>query len=79
MINLIPLEEELLKALKILPENNRDMRTITIYCNPNFIRGSDTSVREELEKILMKMENEKKVIQKKIKFGRRIITVYVLP
>ena len=33
----------------------------------NFIRGSDTSVREELEKLIMKMENENKIIQKKNK------------
>jgi len=72
------LKEDLLKALKSLPKTNRDMRSITIFCNPNFIHGSDTSVRGELEKILIDLENQKKVIQKKITFCRKRITVYTL-
>jgi len=65
-------------VLKSLPETNRDMKTLTIYCNPNFTHGSDTSVRGELEKILMDLENEKKVIQKKITFCKKRILVYSL-
>lgn len=29
------LRKEITKALKILPLNDRDLRTIAIYCNPN--------------------------------------------
>ena len=72
------LKEELLKALKIIPEPNRDMKTITIYCNPNFKYGSDTAIRQELEKILMDLENKKKVIQEKKKFHRTVKTIYSL-
>jgi hypothetical protein len=72
------LKEELLKALKIIPEPNRDMRTITIYCNPNFTHGSDTSIRIELEKILMDLENKNEVIQKRVKIGRTVKTIYCL-
>lgn len=75
---MIKLKEELIKGLKIIPESNRDLRTITIYCNPNFIRGSDESVRGELGKILMELENKNKVIQEKKKFNRTVKTIYRL-
>ena len=75
---MINLKEELIKGLKIIPESNRDLKTIAIYCNPNFIRGSDESVRGEIEGILMDLENKNEVIQEKKKFNRTVKTIYTL-
>jgi hypothetical protein len=58
------LKQELIKGLKVLDENDRDLRTLTIFCNPNFIRGPDKSVKPKILKFLNEMEIQGKINRK---------------
>ena len=64
---MIDLKNELIKGLKVLDENDRDLRTLTIFCNPNFIRGADRDIKPEILKMLNKMEKQGKISKKKKK------------
>ena len=55
-----PLEQELLNGLEKNSKNERDLRTLTIWCNPNYIRGSDRDTKIEILKILKNWETEGK-------------------
>lgn len=55
-----PLEQELLNGLEKNSKNERDLRTLTIWCNPNYIRGSDRDTKIEILKILKNWEAEGK-------------------
>lgn len=61
---MIELEKELIKGLKVLDENDRDLRTLTIFCNPNFHRGPDKIVKSKILKFLNEMEKQKLVNKK---------------
>lgn len=56
-----PLEQELLDGLEKISKNERDLRTLTIWCNPNYIRSSDRDTKIEILKILKNLEEEAKV------------------
>ena len=59
------LKEDVLHKLRILNENDRDLRTIVIGCNPNYIRGPDYKITSKVLKILEKLEKKEKVYRKK--------------
>ncbi|MFW9951053.1 MAG: hypothetical protein ACFFKA_13125 [Candidatus Thorarchaeota archaeon] len=44
----LDLKHELIKALKKLSVEDRDVKSLTIYCNPNFVRGPDYEVQEKV-------------------------------
>ena len=60
------LYKEILKGLKVLSENDRDVQTLTVWCNPNFKYGADRDIRAKILEILKVLE-EKGIISKKKK------------
>ncbi|MFW9877938.1 MAG: hypothetical protein ACFFG0_33060 [Candidatus Thorarchaeota archaeon] len=68
----VELEKELINGLKILDIEERNIKALTIWCNPNFIRGSDAMVKDQLEGILTNLiDSELVIVEKSPK--RRII------
>jgi len=66
-MTIIGLESEIIQRLQVLSGNDRDIKTLAIFCNPNFIRGSDKKVQQEILKILNKLKKEGKVSKKRRK------------
>ena len=62
MINDKKLENEIIHVMRLLGKKDRNLKTITIMCNPNRIHGSDKNLSEKIKKILDIL-----IIQKKIK------------
>ena len=58
------LEDEVIHALRRLGENDRDLRTITILCNPRHIRGADKDVKKNVLAILIKLEEKGRIVKK---------------
>lgn len=63
------LDDELLHGLEVIPENARDLQSLTIWCNSNYKRGSDKKVKISILKILQKLEKENKITKKNKKFN----------
>lgn len=61
----IELEKEVLHGLEILGVNGVNVKTLTIWCNPNRVRGPDYQVKEKILSILKKLVVEKKVAAKR--------------
>lgn len=59
------LEQELLEGLKNLSENDCDLRSLTIWCNPNFIRSSDRETKIKILEILKRLKKENKITSKR--------------
>jgi len=72
------LKEELLKGLKILSESDRDLRTLTIWCNSNFSKGSDKNIKISIKKILDELIESKKIFTSKININKKRYEVYNL-
>ena len=52
MISAEMLRTEVLHSIKALGEKDCDLKTITICCNPNYIRGSDKDLKPLIQKAL---------------------------
>jgi len=63
---MIELIKDVIRALQVLPKSNRTLHNIAIWCNPNHIKGSDTKIREKIEKILMNLKSKNKLSQERI-------------
>ena len=74
-IKQIELKKEVLKALKALEPNDRDLKSITIYCNPNYIYGPDYLIQEKIKTILKKLIQKNLVIQEKVPEKQLIYTL----
>ena len=61
----IELKKTVLHGLEVLGTNGVDIKTLTIWCNPNRIRGPDYQVKERILLILEKLVAEKKVAAKR--------------
>ena len=73
-MNINNLEEELIDGLKIIPENDRDLKSLTIWCNLNHINGSDSEIKNRVKKILLKLQSEKKLkTKKKTPYNKRYV------
>jgi len=59
------LEKELLHGLEVIPENDRDLHSLVIWCNPNFIRGAEKDLQPKILKILNRFKKEGKITTKK--------------
>lgn len=71
----VELEKELLKGLKALGSEDRTIKNLTTWCNPNFIMGPDYLVQEKIEKILKMLIESEKVIQEKSPKSRSIFSL----
>ena len=71
-MSLIDLELEVLRFLHKLPKNDRDLKTLIVSCNPNFVRGSDKEIEPKIIEILNRLKKDGKISQKKKKL--RIIS-----
>ena len=75
------LEDEILQALEVLSRNDRDIKSIAIWCNPNYSRGGDSEVRKEVRSILTKLKKEGRVSTEKVRVnldikGKKTFTVW---
>jgi hypothetical protein len=61
----IELGKEVLRGLEVLGTNGVDIKTLTIWSNPNRVRGPDYQVKERILLILEKLVAEKKVAAKR--------------
>lgn len=52
------LKDELIRGLKSLDKHDRDLKTLGIWCNPNFIRGAERDINPKISKILNEMEEQ---------------------
>lgn len=62
------IETEILRALQVLPKNDRDVKTISTFLNPNFELFSEESEEGVLMPLIESMLNkllDKKVVKKK--------------
>ena len=57
------LEKELLNGLNVLAPGDRNIKALTIYCNPNYTRGSDTKISKLCGSILEKLIVQEIVIK----------------
>jgi len=55
MLNLKGIDSEVLHTLSVLGTKDCDLKTITICCNPNYIRGSDSELRHVVKKEIDKL------------------------
>lgn len=69
------LEKELLKGLKVLAPGDRNIKALTIYCNPNYTRGSDSEISKLSVAILDKLVDQGIVIKKTSPKGRAIYSL----
>lgn len=59
------LEKEVLHGLEIWGTKGVEIKTLTIWCNPNRVKGPDYQVKEKILLILEKLVVEKKVAAKR--------------
>ncbi|MFW9973141.1 MAG: hypothetical protein ACFFDF_23360 [Candidatus Odinarchaeota archaeon] len=64
------LERELLKGLNILAPEDRDLKSLVLFCNPNRIYGPDFSVKKDLATILKKLTASGQIMKEKTPKGR---------
>lgn len=69
-IRSIELEKAVLHGLEVLGAKGIDIKTLTIWCNPNKIRGPDYKINEKILSILKKLVAEKKVAAKRKSPGK---------
>lgn len=74
----IELEKEVLRGLEVLGTNGVDIKTLTIWCNPNRIRGPDYKVNERILLILKNLVAEKKVAAKRVSSRSNKILFYFI-
>ena len=72
------LEQELLEGLKKMAENDCDLRSLTIWCNPNFVRESDRETKIKILEILTSLKEENKITSKKTTLHTREYVLYSL-
>lgn len=48
-MELTKLQKEILQALKVVNFYDRDLRTITIYLNPNYVRRKEDGSEKEIK------------------------------
>ena len=65
-IILMDLKSKVLKGLEILDENDRDIRTLMIWINPNHKYGADQDIQPKMLEILRDLE-KRGIISKKEK------------
>lgn len=75
---MIPLEDEVIHALEVLSLKDRDVNSLTIFCNPNKCRGGDKEVRELVKIILNDLKNLNELASKKIKINGKNVEVFTL-
>jgi len=81
---MLELKQELIHGLEVLDENDRDLRTLAIFCNPNHVRGADRDVKPKILKILNDMEKQNKIshktklISSRISYGPQEFVCYSL-
>lgn len=61
----IELEKEVLRGLEVLGTKGVDIKTLTIWCNPNRVKGPDYQVKERILLILKKLVAGKKAVAKR--------------
>ncbi|MFW9973445.1 MAG: hypothetical protein ACFFDF_24890 [Candidatus Odinarchaeota archaeon] len=71
----IELEKELLRGLNLLATEDRDIKSLVIWCNPNYCYGPDYLVQEKIEKILEKLIDENLVVQEKSPQDRDVFSI----
>lgn len=69
------LEKEILRGLKILASEDRHIKPLTIWCNPNYCNGPDYKIQKKIKKILGNLIENKIVIQEKSKKNRIIFSL----
>ena len=52
------LKIEVIGAIHVLGLNDCDIKSITVVCNPNYIRGADYEVSEQIKAILTELTEE---------------------
>ncbi|KKM93828.1 hypothetical protein LCGC14_1204410 [marine sediment metagenome] len=60
------LKDEVIRALTILSLHDRDIKSIFIYCNPNFINGADRDMKVKILNILEKLQTEGLITSQKM-------------
>ena len=68
------IKKELIHGLKVLDSENRNIRSLTIFCNPNFSKGSDSEVKDCILRLLQELIIDGLVIQEKSPKNRVIYT-----
>ena len=74
----IELEKEVLRGLDVFKANGVDIKTLTIWCNPNRVRGPDYQVKEKILLILKKLIAEKKATTKKLAAKKNQLIFYLI-
>jgi hypothetical protein len=74
----IELGKEVLRGLEVLGTNGVDIKTLTIWSNPNRVRGPDYKVNERILLILKKLVAEKKVAAKRVSSRSNKILFYFI-
>lgn len=69
------LEKELLKGLKALGSEDRTIKNLTIWSNPNYCYGPDYLIREKIEKTLKNLIDQGIVKREKSPKGRDIFSL----
>lgn len=70
--------EDLVHGLKVLEKYDRDLRSLTIFCNAKFSKGTDTEVSDKLKDILKTLISKGEVKRDVIKINHRDFKVYSL-
>ncbi|MFX1503555.1 MAG: hypothetical protein ACFFDH_21515 [Promethearchaeota archaeon] len=68
------MKKELIHGLKVLDPENRNIGSLTIWCNPNFSNGSDSEIKDRVLLILQELIIDGQVIQEKSPKNRSIYT-----
>ncbi|MFW9972326.1 MAG: hypothetical protein ACFFDF_19225 [Candidatus Odinarchaeota archaeon] len=74
----IELERDLLRGLEILAPEDRNIKALTIWSNPNYKYGPDHLIQKKIEKILKKLIDKKIVLQEKSQNGLDIFLLIKL-
>lgn len=71
----VELEKEIIQGLNVLAPGDRNIKALTIYCNPNYKRGSDQSISKLIMAILEKLIDQSSVIKEKSPKGSVIFSL----
>lgn len=69
------LEKEILKGLKALGSEDRDIKSITIWCNPRHVYGPDYLIKNKIQNILKNLIDQGIVKEEKSPGKRNIFSI----
>ncbi len=77
-LNVFNIKKDVIHALEILPRTDRDLRSLTIFLNPNYRYGADSDLRNVIKNILKSFVNTKILQKETAKVANTEYEVYTL-